>query len=274
MRRLRFNIANLLLVVLVLGLGFVAVRESNDLSESGIFTMTLVALLVSPLVAIHCSGARRTFWIGFALLGGGYLVLSLVPPNESRLMTTRALAYLDSKVPGRSPAISLYTNLVMNTGIGGDQVRGVIFGTDGNQIVSFSQGQGWIRDVMNSRLLGGWAGTTENFVRIGHSLLALIAAWVGGLLSRRLWRDSQTTDAPTTIDLEGTSPRPTRISDPATLFTPSRTSIPMAGSRWTTSVPAERNSELGLIGASALCRERMPLFPKEIPSSRRARFNM
>ena len=30
----------------------------------------------------------------------------------------------------------------------------------------------------------GSSGTTENFVRIGHSLLALIAAFLGGLLSR------------------------------------------------------------------------------------------
>ena len=35
--------------------------------------------------------------------------------------------------------------------------------------------------------LAGSSGTTENFVRIGHSLLALIAAFLGGLLSRQLY---------------------------------------------------------------------------------------
>ena len=35
-------------------------------------------------------------------------------------------------------------------------------------------------------LVRGSVGTTENFVRIGHSLLALIVAFVGGQLSRRL----------------------------------------------------------------------------------------
>jgi hypothetical protein len=34
--------------------------------------------------------------------------------------------------------------------------------------------------------LVGSSGTTEYFVRIGHSLLALIAAFLGGLLSRYL----------------------------------------------------------------------------------------
>jgi AcrB/AcrD/AcrF family len=32
---------------------------------------------------------------------------------------------------------------------------------------------------------GGGAGTTENFVRIGHSLCALIFGWLGGALSRK-----------------------------------------------------------------------------------------
>ena len=35
-------------------------------------------------------------------------------------------------------------------------------------------------------LVRGSVGTTENFMRIGHSLLALIVAFAGGRLSRRL----------------------------------------------------------------------------------------
>ena len=43
MRRIRFSIASLLGVILVLGVGFAASRESNDLWESGLFTLTLAA---------------------------------------------------------------------------------------------------------------------------------------------------------------------------------------------------------------------------------------
>jgi hypothetical protein len=32
---------------------------------------------------------------------------------------------------------------------------------------------------------GGATGTTENFLRIGHSLFALIVGWLGGVLSRK-----------------------------------------------------------------------------------------
>ena len=102
MRRIRFNIASLLVVVLFVAVGFAALRESNDLWDSGLFTLTLGVLLISILLAIHRTESRRAFWIGFALFGWIYLGLSLVPSIESRLMTTKALAYLDSKVPGRS----------------------------------------------------------------------------------------------------------------------------------------------------------------------------
>ena len=101
MRKLRFNIASLLVIILVLGIGFAALRESSDLWESGIFTMTLGILLISILLAVHRSESTRAFWLGFALFGWAYMGLTLMPPVESRLITTKALAYLDSKVPGR-----------------------------------------------------------------------------------------------------------------------------------------------------------------------------
>jgi hypothetical protein len=63
--------------------------------------LTLVILLTSILLAVHRIEKRRAFWLGFALFGGGYLTLSLIPSIESRLITTKGPAYLDSKVPGR-----------------------------------------------------------------------------------------------------------------------------------------------------------------------------
>ena len=40
MRRIRFNIASLLVVILALGIGFSALRESNDLWDNALFTLT------------------------------------------------------------------------------------------------------------------------------------------------------------------------------------------------------------------------------------------
>jgi cbb3-type cytochrome oxidase subunit 3 len=102
MRRLRFHIGTLVILVLFLGVGFAALRESNEIWDSSIFTITLCMLLISILLAIHRTERRRAYWLGFTLFGWTYLGLSLVPSIEPKLITTKALAYLDSEVPDRS----------------------------------------------------------------------------------------------------------------------------------------------------------------------------
>jgi hypothetical protein len=70
------------------------------------FTVTLVALLMSILLAMHRTEKRRAFWLGFALFGWAYMALTVMPSIESRLITTKALAHLRSKVAGRSLIIT------------------------------------------------------------------------------------------------------------------------------------------------------------------------
>ena len=66
MSRIRFTIGSLLGVILVLGVVLAALKESSDLWESGIFSVTLVILLASILLAFHRTGSSRAFWLGFA----------------------------------------------------------------------------------------------------------------------------------------------------------------------------------------------------------------
>jgi hypothetical protein len=160
-------------------------------------------LLTSVLLAIHRTESRRAFWTGFALFGWTYLTLSLVPSIESRLATTKALAYLDSKVPGRPQD---YFKLHVTGGTPGNQVQAVAFSADGRRLATSSLGAVRLWDATTGRLLGGWSGTTENFVRIGHALSALLAGWFGGLLSRSLWRASRATEASSPVHVEGTDP--------------------------------------------------------------------
>ncbi len=200
MRKFRFNIANLLVIILVLGVGFAALRESSALWESGIFTVTLGILLLSILLAVHRSESKRAFWLGFALFGWAYMGLTFMPSIESRLITTKALAYLDSKVPGRS--LGFWIADVSGTGSGSpsDQVQSAVFAINGNQLTTSRQGQVRLWDATTGKLLSGWGGTTENFVRIGHSLFALLVAWLGGQLSRRLCRASRDPEVSTAVE--------------------------------------------------------------------------
>ena len=63
MRRIRFHIGTLVILVLELGVGFAALRESNDLWDSGLFTLTLSVILISILLAGHRTESKRAFWL-------------------------------------------------------------------------------------------------------------------------------------------------------------------------------------------------------------------
>jgi hypothetical protein len=193
MRRFRFHIGTLVILVLVLGVAFAALRESNRIWDNGVFTLTVGVLLTSVLLAIHRSEKRRAFWLGFAIFGAAYLGLSLIPSIEPRLITTKALAYLVSKM-ARSNADALYDALVVNS----NTQPNALFINKGNGTfqdvtatvgLDYSGNQGSSNSSIFVNLPSGlWlVGTTQNFIHIGHSLLALIAGFVGGHLSRHLY---------------------------------------------------------------------------------------
>jgi hypothetical protein len=184
-RRFRFHIGNLLIAVVFLGVGLAALREANDTWDSMVLSSALGILLVSVLLALHRKAEKRSFWAGFALLGWGYVGLSLVPSIEPRLLTTKALAYLDSKVPGRPAVI---TGQAWGGAATTSPPPGYIAFTPQGNLVAGNTNYGPVRiwSLNTGNLLWSGGGTTENFVRIGHSLCAPILAWLGGKLSRRL----------------------------------------------------------------------------------------
>jgi hypothetical protein len=171
MRKIRFNIASLLLVVLVAAVGCAALRESTDIWDSSVLTLTLAVLLMSVLLAYHRAEKGRAFWLGFAVFGWAYLGLSLVPSIESRLITTKALRYLDFAANrDNDGSLDLY--------IANNSQPSAIYLSQGNT--------GFFVDALAGKSLGVSIGTTGNFIRIGHALLALIIAFLGGQLSRQL----------------------------------------------------------------------------------------
>jgi hypothetical protein len=185
MRRFRFHIGTFVILVLILGVGFAALRESTDTWDSIIFSLVLGVLLISILLAIHRTGQRRAFWLGFALFGAAYLGFSLVPSIEPRLITTKALAFLDSKVPDRTVLI---IPQALND-VASNQKEHTIVAPFQGYVVQTRNQDGSRSSYV--RFFGGGSGSTENFMRIGHSVLALIAAFVGGLISRHLHARNQ-----------------------------------------------------------------------------------
>jgi hypothetical protein len=203
MRRFRFHIGTLVILVLVLGIALAALRESNEIWDSGVFTLTVGVLLTSILLAIHRNEKRRAFWLGFALFGVTFLGLSLIPPIESRLLTTKGLAYLYSKMP-RSIANGM--GLVFADFDNDGAVDLFVANNSKPNIVYLNKGNGTFQDVtatvgldygsdtlLLNKPSGLWLGSAENFIQIGHSLIALIVAVLGGQLCRWLYNKNRRT---------------------------------------------------------------------------------
>jgi hypothetical protein len=214
MRRFRFHLGTLVILVLLMGVGFAALRESNGTWDACLLSITLGVLLISILLAIHRIEKRRAYWLGFALFGWIYLGLSLIPSVESRLITTKALAFLDSKVPRSSPAGFVYTDFdndgKLDLYVANNSQPHALYPSKGtvvfedvtayaglNPAGNQEKGSGtlYLNNLYVNNSAGLWlrgsVGTTENFMRIGHSLMALIAASLGGHISRRLYANDQ-----------------------------------------------------------------------------------
>jgi hypothetical protein len=194
MRRFRFTIGSLLGVVVFVALAFAALREATDLWDSGVFSLTLAALLASVLLAVHRRDRKQAFWLGFGFFGWAYLGVSLLPPVEPRLLTTKGLAYLDSKVADRVITFTLSMTTPGGSTSNGTTVQALAFSPDGGTLAVKSPGAVRLWNVTTGRFLSGPNGTTQNFIRIGHSLVALVLAYVGGALSRWLY-DRRGSDA-------------------------------------------------------------------------------
>jgi hypothetical protein len=206
MRWFRIRIASLLGLVLFVAVAIAALRASDDAWDSGVFGATVVCLLLAVLLAIHREGRRRAYWLGFSLFGWAYVVGCLVPGVVERLPTSKGLAFLESK-----RFASPYFRLIVGDGMRmrlsvspntpyADAVRavdttiqamssdsareGIVLGDFDNsgEPDVFVSGSRWLGSMLSST-----TGTGEAFVRIGHSLLAIVLAYLGGRLSAWMW---------------------------------------------------------------------------------------
>ena len=188
MRRFRFSIGSLIGFILICGVAVAALKESSDWWEKGTFSVTLLILLTSVLLAIHRAGAPRQFWLGFALFGSVYLGLSLIPPIESRLVTSGALSFLHSKLPGQAPDTLVLTVSTSGSVNSAQQNGTLVVTSNGAQLAAGGKGSIRLWSAATGKLLAGWGESGENFVKIGHCLVALSLGWFGGMISRRLAR--------------------------------------------------------------------------------------
>lgn len=87
----RFSVATGMVAVGYVAIGFAALKSPTRLWVNTMFSLAIALLAIAALGGLY----RRPFLRGFALVGGGYLVLALWPSVSeklgSRLLTTTAL---------------------------------------------------------------------------------------------------------------------------------------------------------------------------------------
>jgi drug/metabolite transporter (DMT)-like permease len=79
MRATRFSIGSLLAVIGILGVALAALRNPSYLWATAAFTAALAAVVAAVVNTVLGRGARRAYWLGFALFGGTYLLILSMP---------------------------------------------------------------------------------------------------------------------------------------------------------------------------------------------------
>lgn len=80
MTRPRFTLAQLMAVVLLIGLGLAAQWNSNEVWASATYTLAIMGLATATISALTRRSTARLTWAGYAVFGWIDLLVGLLPP--------------------------------------------------------------------------------------------------------------------------------------------------------------------------------------------------
>jgi hypothetical protein len=204
----RFSILSLMGFVLALAVAFAALRGANQYWAGGLVLAVLGLLGYATLASVHRQGKARAAWLGFLVLGGGYfLAVKVLPAQESGwLPTSQLLSYVERQVIGANaitvnftPAGTVTTTATSVIQMGSTPVTPASPGTPGGNFVIYSSPNNTAGNLRlwNAQNPSGtpWApflpgaANGDAFRSVGHSLFALLAGWIGVIVSKRMLRD-------------------------------------------------------------------------------------
>jgi hypothetical protein len=113
MTRLRFSIAQLMAVVILVAFGFAALRNANALWAGATFSLAIISVSVAFAGACARKEKARMPWVGFATAGGIRLVIWLSTPatvgslnGPPRPLLYGLQGYLNPSASGSGPFIA------------------------------------------------------------------------------------------------------------------------------------------------------------------------
>ena len=148
MGRFQFSLRAVLGLVLSVAVACAALLNATELVATAVFNVTLLVLFAAIVRGLFCPDPGRVFWLGFAVFGWGYLLVVHWHPE-----TTLVMQY------------GLYESPLATS-----------------QLLGFVYVALW-PDALDRTALC-WHPDPEDFMTVGHSLLALAFGLLGGLLAR------------------------------------------------------------------------------------------
>ena len=155
---MRFSVPTLLAFIVGISFVCIALLNANEIWARATFSIAMAALLTSFVAALYSSGARRAFWIGFAVFGCGYSLMYWNPLGNSgkQLITNDCLAIVLERLPA-------------------------------------SHETARTQDIYHT--IGRLNARRDIFFRVGHTLWIVILALAGGFIARFFYLQRQKQDA-------------------------------------------------------------------------------
>lgn len=183
--RPRVSIRRMLALIVAFAVALAALRSPSNFWANTLFTLTLAALVVSVINVVYSRARVRAFWVGFLIAGSAYFLLHWVPPFGDRLVSVPLLDILYPHLVPPEP-----TRPVARASAGRTQVILVSRGAFGGPpLPDPGRWAVWTEPDRGSGV-GATIGSIymtspEPYQLIGHSLLTLVVAALGGLYARR-----------------------------------------------------------------------------------------
>ena len=218
MRRPRFSIASMLVVIGILGVALAAHRSPSHLWANAVYTVAFGTLLVAIVNAVFGWREQRAFWMGFLVCGGAYFGVYSVPGIRDsvcpRLVT---VAILDLLYPHNNMAVypqwtSTIAGYVGTPGMIVNGTPGMIIDSSPVALTPYwtttatvtppTPVTPWLAWTMPDHTYGvGYQigsvslASSDSYRQIGHSIFTLLVGIFGGSYARSRYRARPATDA-------------------------------------------------------------------------------
>jgi hypothetical protein len=180
----RFSTRKAMVLVAVVAAGLAALKNASDAWAGAMLLFALAAVGAAIVGAVMMRGRERAWWAAFAFFAGGYLVLTVAPGFSAdvgqRLATTKALDFLYSAYFASTSRETLPEMLWWQHA----RVRGEVNRLRAeNRQPDDLELDSAIRSLESLEIRVQDAVDKRDFIREGHSLFALLAGVVGGLVA-------------------------------------------------------------------------------------------